>query len=106
MTSPRYMPLIAYADAWTPSIAGVVSGRPLYVGDKTATEIGGLGSQLRGAIVLTHLPQSEFLDADRPQPGLDDRPVRTGNPAIPPARSTTPAGELLPVLQRAGVAVR
>ena len=26
MTSPRYMPLIAYADAWTPSIAGVVSG--------------------------------------------------------------------------------
>ncbi len=26
MTSPRYMPLIAYADAWTPSIAGTLSG--------------------------------------------------------------------------------
>jgi hypothetical protein len=27
MTAPRYMPLIAYADAWTPSLGGVVSGR-------------------------------------------------------------------------------
>src|SRR5262245_10317520 len=34
MTSPRYMPLIAYADAWTPSTARVLSGRAVYVGDK------------------------------------------------------------------------
>src|SRR5687768_14971863 len=25
MTSPRYMPMIAYADAWTPSMPGVAS---------------------------------------------------------------------------------
>ena len=75
MTSPRYMPLVAYADAWTPSTAGVVSGRAVYVGDKTASEIQALAAQLRGAIVLTHLPQTQFVDADRPQPGLDDRPV-------------------------------
>lgn len=102
MTSPRYMPLIAYADAWTPSVAGVLSGRAVFVGDKTAAEIGAMASQLRGAIVLTHLPQTQFIDMDRPQPGLNDRPVRTGNPASPAARSTTPAKELLPVLQRAG----
>src|SRR5258707_8809947 len=39
MTTPRYFPLIAYADAWSPSTAGVVSGRVVYVGDKTAAEI-------------------------------------------------------------------
>jgi hypothetical protein len=61
--------------------------------------------QLRGAIVLTHLPQAQFIDTDRPQPGLNDQPVPTGNPASPSARSTTPASELLPLLQKAGAAV-
>jgi hypothetical protein len=105
MTAPRYMPLIAYADAWTPSTAGVVSGRAVYIGDKTSAEVAGLASQLRGAIVLTHLPQTMFVESDRPQPGLNDQPVRTGNPVNPSARSTTPANELLPMLQRAGAAV-
>ena len=105
MTSPRYMPLIAYADAWTPSIAGVLTGRAIYIGDKTIADLTGLAPQLRGAIVLTHLPQTQFIDTDRPQPGLSDQPVRTGNPASPSARSTTPANELLPLLQRAGARV-
>ena len=105
MTAPRYMPLIAYAEAWTPSTAGVLSGRAVYVGDKTAAQIQAMAAQLRGAIVLTHLPQAEFVDSDRPQPGLNDRPVATGNPANPTARSTTPANELLPLLRSAGVAV-
>jgi hypothetical protein len=99
------MPLIAYADAWTPSIAGVLSGRAVYVGDKTAGEVAGLAPQLRGAIVLTHLPQGQFIDTDRPQPGLSDQPVRTGNPVSPSARSTTPPNELLALLQRAGARV-
>ena len=105
MTTPRYMPLIAYAEAWTPSMSGVVSGRAVYVGDKSATQIEAMASQLRGAIVLTHLPQAEFVDTDRPQPGLNDRPVVTGNPPNPTARSTTPPNQLLPLLQRAGAAV-
>ena len=105
MMSPRYMPLIAYADAWTPSIAGVLTGRALYIGDKTAADIARLAPQLRGAIVLTHLPQTQFIDTDRPQPGLSDQPVRTGNPASPSARSTIPTNELLPLLQRAGARV-
>ena len=105
MTAPRYMPLIAYADAWTPSTGGVLSGRAVYIGDKTASEIQAMASQLRGAIVLTHLPQAQFVDGDRPQPGLSDRAVVTGNPANPTARSTVPANELLPLLQRAGAAV-
>jgi len=105
MTEPRYQPLIAYADAWSPSTSGVVSGRAVYVGDKNASQIQAMAGQLRGAIVLTHLPQMEWVDHDRPQPGLDDRPVATGNPTLPGARSTTPTGELMPILLRAGAAV-
>jgi carboxypeptidase Q len=105
MTEPRYFPLIAYAEAWTPSTKGVVSGRAVYVGDKNAAQIQAMAGQLRGAIVLTHLPVTEFVDGDRPQPGLDDRPVATGNPALPQARSTTSMGELMPILVRAGAAV-
>ena len=108
MISPRYMPLIAYADAWTPSTAGVVSGRAVYIGDKTAAEIAALAPRLDGAIVLTHLPQPLFIDNDRPQPGLNDQPVRTGNPVSPAARSTAPLDQVLAVLQksRAGVALK
>src|SRR4030095_2473423 len=55
MTEPRYVPLIAYADAWSPSTAGVLSGPVVYIGDKTAPQIRAMANQLRGAIVLTHL---------------------------------------------------
>jgi hypothetical protein len=105
MIEPRYLPLIAYAEAWSPSIAGVASGRVVYVGDKNAAQIQAMAEQLRGAVVLTHLPQTEFVVRDRPQPGLDERPVATGNPTLAQARSTTPANELMPLLVKAGAAV-
>jgi hypothetical protein len=104
MTEPRYLPLIAYPDAWSPATAGVVSGPVVYVGDKTASQVRSMATQLRGAIVLTHLPQTEFVAGDRPQPGLDDRPVATGNPTLPQPRSTTPPTELLPLLRQFGAA--
>jgi carboxypeptidase Q len=105
MTEPRYFPFIAYGEAWTPSTKGVVSGRAIYVGDKNASQIQAMAGQLRGAIILTHLPVTEFVDSDRPQPGLEDKPVATGNPTLPGARSTTPVSELMPILAKAGAAV-
>jgi len=105
MTEPRYTPLIAYADAWSPSIKGASSGRVVYVGDKTAAQIQGMVDQLRGAIVLTHLPVTEFVTRDRPQPGLGEGQIATGNPTLPQARSTTPTSELMTLLARAGAAV-
>ena len=105
MTEPRYLPLIAYAEAWTPSTKAVETGRAVYIGDKTAPQIQAMASQLRGAIVLTHLPQTDWVDMDRPQPGIDDGAVATGNPTLPGARSTTPLNELMPLLARAGAAV-
>jgi len=105
MTEPRYNPLIAYPEAWSPSTAGVISGRVIYVGDKTGAQIQAMATQLRGAIVLTHLPVTDFVTRDRPQPALDERPVATGNPSLPQPRSTTPATELAPLLVKMGAAV-
>src|SRR5678815_4909817 len=47
MTEPRYMPLIAYADAWSPSTNGAISGRVVYIGDKSAAQIEAMAGQLR-----------------------------------------------------------
>lgn len=105
MTSPRYMPLIGYPEAWTPSTDGAVSGRVAYVGARSLEEVDAMAGELRGAIVLTSLPQENFLLADRPQPGVTPDPVRTGNPRSVPARSTADVRQLIPRLQAAGAAV-
>lgn len=80
MTAPRVQTLVGYAEAWTPSTDGVVTGRPIYVGDMTAEQITALGDRVRGAIVLALRPQTVFTRADRPQPTESDEPVRTGAP--------------------------
>jgi carboxypeptidase Q len=105
MTAPRYMPLIGYAEAWSPATAGVLTGAPIYIGDSTAAEIDRLGTRLRGAIVLMHRPQVAFLRADRPQPSQGDGPVQTGNPALPGPSGATPTAQMLPRLRALGAGV-
>jgi carboxypeptidase Q len=105
MTTPRYMPLLAYADAWSPSTSGVVTGTPVYVGDSTVEQIEALGSRLRHAIVLTARPQTEFLSKDRQEPSEGNGPVQTGNPPFPSPSSRVPQRELLAVLQKYGAGV-
>ena len=105
MTLPRYMPLLAYADAWSPPTSGVVTGTPVYVGDSSVEEIDALGSRLRRAVVLTARPQTEYLSKDRPEPSLGDGPVRTGNPPFPSPSSRVPQRELLARLQKYGAGV-
>lgn len=105
MTAPRYMPLLAYAEAWSPSTSGVVMGTPVYVGDSTIEQIDALGSRLRHAIVLMARPQTEYLSKDRQEPSLGDGPVRTGNPPFPGPSSRVPQRELLARLQKYGAGV-
>ena len=105
MTSPRYMPLLAYAEAWSPATSGVLTGTPIYVGDSTIAEIDAMGSRLRNAIVLMARPQSEFLAKDRPEPSLGEEPVKTGNPPFPGASSKAPRSEILLHLQKLGAGV-
>jgi carboxypeptidase Q len=108
MIAPRHMPLIGYAEAWSPPTSGVVTGTPIYIGDKTTGEIDRLGARLRGAIVLMHRPQAEFLRTDRMQPSDINGPVQTGNPPLPGPSSAEPTPQILARLQAhgAGVALR
>ena len=105
MTAPRYMPLLGYAEAWSPSTSGVLTGTPIYVGDSTIEEIDALRSRLRNAIVLTARPQTEFLRKDRPEPSEGVGPVQTGNPPFPGPSSRTPQREILSRLQKYGAGV-
>ena len=105
MTAPRYMPLIGYAEAWSPPTSGLLAGTPVYIGDSSAEEIEALGNRLRGAIVLTARPQVEFLSEDRPQPAEGVGPVQTGNPPFPSPSSATPRRVILQLLQALGAGV-
>ena len=105
MTAPRYMPLIGYAEAWSPATSGVLTGTPVYIGDSTAAEIDRLGPRLRGSIVLMHRPQTEFLRSDRRQPSEGDGPVQTGNPPLPRPTSSTPTSDMLTRFRAFGAGV-
>src|SRR5262249_19775366 len=105
MTAPRYMPLIGYAEAWSPPTSGVLTGTPIYIGDSTAADIDKLGGRLRGAIVLMHRPQTEFLRTDRMQPSEGNGPVQTGNPPLPSPSSVTPTQQMLARLRVLGAGV-
>ena len=105
MTSPRYMPLMAYADAWTPSVGGVVSGRAVYIGDKTSAEIRAWRRRFAAqSCSRTCRKRSSSTPIDR----------SLGSAISPSARATPPARrhaarrrptELLPLLQSAGAGV-
>jgi carboxypeptidase Q len=107
MTAPRRLPLIGYAEAWSPPSRGVVHGTPIYVGELAAAEIDALGERLRGAIVLAQQPQTVFTRADRPQPTEHTGAIRTGAPPRAPGElgtSVVPFSELAQLLHRHGAA--
>ncbi len=105
MVAPHYMPLIGYAEAWSPPTSGLLTGRPVYVGDTAVEDIALLRDQLRSAIVLAARPQREFLSEDRPQPAGDQESVTTGNPPFPTPSSATPRAELFAQLDALGAGV-
>ena len=105
MVAPRYMPLIGYAEAWSPPTSGVLTGTPVYIGDSTAEEIDSLADRLESAIVLAARPQVEFLSEDRPQPAANQNSVQTGNPPFPSPSSATPRSELFARLGAHGAGV-
>ncbi|HEX5475175.1 MAG TPA: M20/M25/M40 family metallo-hydrolase [Vicinamibacterales bacterium] len=85
MVAPRYMPLIGYAEAWSPSTSGDVVATPVMVGGKSAADVAAMGDRLHGAIVLMQ-PETTFITQDRPQPTTSTGAVRTGAPATPGPR--------------------
>jgi hypothetical protein len=87
MVAPRYLPLVGFAEAWSPSMLKEVVAPPVFIGDKNEQEIQRLRSKLKGAIVLSQPIQTVFERADRPQPTLSEKPVAIGQPrrTAPPA---------------------
>jgi carboxypeptidase Q len=112
MTAPRYLPLIAYADAWSPSTAGDVIGTPVFVGGKTPEDLQAMRAQLTGAIVMTQPPMTAYVRKDRPnpsdpgyQPSSAAYATSVGRGAAPAGRgSQTPAQRIAQIARDAGAA--
>jgi hypothetical protein len=68
MAEPRYMPLIGYAEGWSPSTPGDIVAAPIYLGNKSAAEIEALKLSMKGAIVMLQPIQKAYVTEDRPQP--------------------------------------
>jgi carboxypeptidase Q len=82
MVTPRYFPLIGYPEAWSPSTAGEIVARPVYIGDfANADSVRAHAAELRGAIVLPYRPQERFITNDRQQPTEHEQGVPIGAPS-------------------------
>jgi carboxypeptidase Q len=68
MIEPRYMPLIGYADAWSPSTARELVAAPVFAPMRTPEEIAALKDRLKGAIVMSQPILTNFVRKDRPNP--------------------------------------
>jgi hypothetical protein len=79
MTEPRYMPLIGYAEAWSPPTKGEILATPVMTGGRSVAEVTAMKDALAGAIVMI-APDTGFIREDRPQPTTSDAPVRIGQP--------------------------
>ncbi len=73
------MPLLGYAEAWSPSTSGEVIAPVSFVAGKSATDVAAL--QLKNAAVLQAALVTNFIATDRVQP------AREPEPPPPPAAS-------------------
>jgi carboxypeptidase Q len=83
MIEPRYMPLIAYAEAWSASTKGDIVGTPILAAGRSAEELAAMRDKLAGAIVMTQPMMTGFIKKDRLQPTDHDEPVAIGQPRGP-----------------------
>ena len=112
MTSPRYLPLVGYADGWSASTAGELHGSPVYLGGKTPEDVEAMRASLKGAIVMTQLPMAAFIRKDRPNPTADDYTpngaayaTSVGQAGRGRGAGPTPAQRITQILKDAGAGV-
>jgi carboxypeptidase Q len=104
MTEPRYLPLLGYADAWSPSTEGEIVAKP--------EQIAAMGAVLKGTIVLTMPAVTNFIRKDRPQPSdplyvPDSAAYATSvrTPGVTGPARVPPAQQLSRALSAAGAGV-
>ena len=84
LVEPRYMPLLGYPEAWTPSTKGEVVVPVVSVAGKSAADVTAMQAQLAGAAVMQAAPVTNFIVSDRAQPTTQADPApaaRGGQPA-------------------------
>ncbi|MEK6322030.1 MAG: M20/M25/M40 family metallo-hydrolase [Acidobacteriota bacterium] len=106
MVEPRYMPLIGYPEAWSPSTAGELVAAPMFLGGKPIEAVEQMRGTIKGAIVMSQPIQTSFEREDRPQPTLASGPVAIGQPR-PPGRTTSQASQqnVTRIVREAGAGV-
>jgi len=98
MVEPRYMPLLGYPEAWSPSTAGEVLASVAVVTGKTPTDVAAM--PLKGAAVMQAAIVSNFIATDRVQPAREpDAPVA---PPAPPRQGGPGRGKAAQADVRAG----
>ena len=105
MVQPRYFPMIAFPEAWTPSTPGDIVASPVYIGDlANADAVKARATELKGAIVLATKPQDAFITQDRLQPTEHAEAVPIGAPRANVAGGPLPRAVLQQTLHDLGAA--
>ncbi len=66
MIEPRYLPLIGYADGWSPSTNGEIAAAPVFLGGKSPEAVAAMSAQLKGAIVMQSADPHQFRSQGSP----------------------------------------
>jgi len=80
MIEPRYMPLLGFPEAWSPSTPGEIVATPVLTAGKSASDVERLAGTIKGGIVMPQGLMANFITSDRIQPT---------DPAAPPAVAPT-----------------
>jgi hypothetical protein len=72
LVEPRYMPLLGYPEAWSPSTAGEVVVPVVSVAGKSAEDVTAMQAQLEGVAVMQAPVVTNFIVSDRAQPTAPD----------------------------------
>ena len=75
MVEPRFMPLVGYPEAWSPSTAGELVTTVVSLAGAQPEAVKAMAASLKGAAVMTQPIVTNFIRADRAQPSeLPDQP--------------------------------
>jgi hypothetical protein len=80
MVEPRYMPLVGYPEAWSPSTSGEIVAPAVFLAGKSAEDAEAMQAQFKGAAILQAAMVNNFIRTDRMQPtdSPDDPPPGAG----------------------------
>jgi hypothetical protein len=123
MVEPRYMPLVGYPEAWSPSTQGEVVAPVAFISGKTPEEVEAMQAKgtLAGAAILSQPAVTNFIRTDRVNPTapVEAKPVvvapapppgqggrgRGGRGAAEPGAAPTPAQRINTAMRASGAAV-